>query len=98
MQVTEILVTDTADEIRVTPFMPELVSVDELLMIADGYQARIEALITTLHQHDKGSEQHIILTDEMAELVRRRRFLVKTARQRRKLERDFTLAKAKSQR
>jgi hypothetical protein len=96
MQVTEALIVETS----VSKFMPELVSADELLMLADSYQARIETAAATLHQHEKGSEQHRVLSEELNGMMRRRRFLVKTARHRQKLEREFAPAqpKAKGQR
>lgn len=92
MQVTEALIVETS----VSKFMPELVSADELLMLADSYQARIEAAAATLHQHEKGSEQHRVLSDELNSMMRRRRFLVKTARYRQKLEREFAPAQPKN--
>jgi hypothetical protein len=94
MQVTESLIVETS----IAKFMPELVSVDELLMLADSYKARIEAQAAVLHQHDKGSEQHRVLTEELNGLMRRRRFLVKAARYRQKQEREFTPAQPKVQR
>lgn len=94
MQVTEALIVETS----VSKFMPELVSAEELLMLADSYQARIDALAATLHQHDKGTEQHRTLTDELTSLMRRRRFLVKTARYRQKQERKFAPAQPKGHR
>jgi hypothetical protein len=98
MQVTEALIIETS----VSKFMPELVSAEELLMLADSYQARIETAAATLHQHDKGSEQHDkgseqhrVLSEELNGMMRRRRFLVKTARYRLKLEREFAPAQPK---
>lgn len=94
MQVTESLIVETP----VSKFMPELISVDELLMLADGYKHQIDTLAATLHQHDKGSEQHRVLTEELNGLMRRRRFLVKAARYRQKLECEFTPAQPKNHR
>lgn len=94
MQVTESLIVETP----VSKFMPELVSADELLLLAGCYKTRIEALAATLHQYDKGSEQHRTLSDELNSMMRRRRFLVKTARCRLKLEREFAPAQPKVQR
>jgi hypothetical protein len=94
MQVTESLIVETP----VSKFMPELVSVDELLMLADGYKHQIDALAATLHQHDKGSEQHRVVTEELNGMMRRRRFLVKAARYRQQQEHEFTPAQPKVQR
>lgn len=94
MQVTEALIVETP----IAKFMPELVSVDELLMLADGYKYQIDTLASTLHEYNKGSEQHRVLTEELNGLMRRRRFLVKAARSRQKQEREFTPAQPKVQR
>lgn len=94
MQITEALIVETP----VSKFMPELISVEELLMLADGYQARIEAHAATLHQVEKGSEQHRTLSEELNSMMRRRRFLIKAARHRQKLEREFAPAQPKGKR
>lgn len=94
----QVQITEAADELHVAKFMPELVSTDELLMLADCYKVRIDTLNKTLHQHDKGSAEHFVLSDEMGGLVRRRRHLLKVARHRQKLERQFDPAQPKAKR